>query len=121
MNPPKTKIQVHKLIVLRAHVDVQDRAMQVLQGRSRLRVMPVSGAVCQPRAPDSTGRNAEQGVNGGKGDREAQTTAGKSEVGTAGASNAASVTRESGKGEYQEQVGQEHGVATRGGRGDGGI
>ena len=107
---------------MRDNVDVQDRAMRVPQGRSRLRVMPVSGAVCQPHVTESTGGDAEQGGHGGKGDREAQSAAGKNEGGTAGTSNDVSATGESGKGGRQGQFGQEQGDgdATRGGIGDGG-
>ena len=61
-----------------AHVNVQDRAMRVPQGRSRLRVMPLSGAVCQQRAaPDLTGQDAEQGGNRGEGDGETKAAGGK--------------------------------------------
>ena len=67
---------------MQANANLQDRAMRVPQGRSRLRDMPVSGAVCQPRTPDSTGRDAEQGGHEGKGDGEVQETAEKSEGGT---------------------------------------
>ena len=52
---------------MRANVDVQDRAMRVPRGRSRLREMPVPGEVCQSRAPDSTGGDTDQGGHGGKG------------------------------------------------------
>ena len=90
---------------MQTHVDVQDHTMRVPQGRSRLRIMPVSGVVCQPRAPDLTGRDAEQGGHGGKGGREAQAAAGENKGGTARQSNYVSVTGERGKGERQGQVG----------------
>ena len=45
-----------RLLQMRAYVDVQDRAIRLPQGRSRLRVMPLSGAVCQQSAaPYPTG------------------------------------------------------------------
>ena len=94
MNPPKTKIQVHKLIVLRAHVDVQDRAMRVPQGRSRLRVILMSGAVCQQRTPDLTGRDAEH--RGNNRDGETQAVTGESEGGAADATDAMDATGERG-------------------------
>ena len=65
---------------MQANVNVQDRAMRVLQSRSRLRDIPVPGAVCQPRAPDLTGMDSNQWEHGGehgKGGREAQEAAGK--------------------------------------------
>ena len=77
---------------MRANVDVQDRAMRVPQGCLRLRDMLVTGVVCQPRAPNSTGRDADQWVHGGKGDGEAQEAAGKNERGTGSATHDASVT-----------------------------
>ena len=111
-----------RLLQILADVDVQDRTMRVSQGRSRLRVMPVNGAVCQPRAPDSRGRDAEQEGHGGKGEGEAQAVEGENEGGTAGGKHGATVTGESGAGERRGRVGREHGDidATRGGRGDDG-
>ena len=50
---------------------MQDRTILVPQGRSRLRVMPMSGAVCQQRAPDPTGQEAEHGGNNGDGETQA--------------------------------------------------
>ena len=63
---------------------MQDRAMQVSQSRSRLRDMPVPGAVCEPRTPDLMAEYADQGEHGGenrKGGGEAQAAAGKTERG----------------------------------------
>ena len=68
------------MLRMRAHVDMQDRAMRVPQGRLRLCVMLMSGVVCQRHAPDLTGRDAEQRES--IGDGEAQALAGKSEGGT---------------------------------------
>ena len=80
---------------MRAHIDVQDRTMQVPQGRLRLRVMPMSRVVCQRRTPDPTGRDAEHGGNNG--DRETHAAAGESEGGKANATDAAEATGERGK------------------------
>ena len=66
-----------RLLRMRANVDVQDHAMRVPQGRSRLCGIPVSGAVCQPHALYSSGRDADQGGHRGKGDGEVQAAAGK--------------------------------------------
>ena len=41
---------------MRAYADVQDCAMRVPQGQPHLRVMSMSGVVCQRRAPYLTGR-----------------------------------------------------------------
>ena len=46
------------LMQMRVHVNVKDRTMRVTQGCSHLRVLPMSGAVCQYHAPDLTGRSA---------------------------------------------------------------
>ena len=95
---------------MRANVDVQDRAVRVSQSCSRLRDMPVPGAVCQPRAPDSTGKYAIQGKDGGehrKGGGEAQAAAGKTERGH-GTTHDASANRDNGNGDRQGQVGREH-------------
>ena len=94
---------------MRANVNVQECAMRVRQGCSRLRYTPVPRAVCQPRAPDSTVRDTDQGGHGGKGYGEAQEIAGKNEGGTGGATHDASATGESGAWERRGKVGQEHG------------
>ena len=59
---------------MRAHVNVQDRAMSVPQGRSRLRVMLVSGVMCQRQAPDLMGRAADKGWSNHRGDRDREAT-----------------------------------------------
>ena len=107
---------------MRANVNVQDRVMRVPQGCSRLRDMPVSGAVCQPRAPDSSGRVADQEIHRGKRDGEAQEAAEGNEGGTGGATHDASATGESGAWERRGKVGWDHGDldATGGRQGDGG-
>ena len=97
------------LLQMWANVNVQDPAMRVPQGRSCLRDMLVFGAVCQPRAPDSSGRDAEQGGHRGNGGRETQASSRKSEGGTANASNATSATGESGEGDWRRQGGREQG------------
>ena len=81
-----------RLLRMRANVYVQDRALRVLQGCSRLHDMPMSGAMCQPRAPDLTGRDAEQGGHWGKEAGEAQAAEGENEGGTAGTTYDASAT-----------------------------
>ena len=59
--------------------------------------MPMSGAVCQQRTPEPTGRDAEQ--RGKNGDGETHAVVGESEGGKADATDAADATRESGEGE----------------------
>ena len=109
---------------MRANVDVQDCVMRVLQSCSRLRDMPVPGAVCQPRAPYSRGKDTIQGEHVGENERgggEAQAVAGKPERGRV-KTNDASASGDKGSGERQGQVGREQGDrdATGGLRGDGG-
>ena len=73
--------------------------------------MPVTGAVCQPRAPELTGRDATQGEHGGenrKGGGEAQAAAGKVERGR-GTTHDASAIRDSGDRERGGEVGQKQG------------
>ena len=94
------------LLQMQAHVDVQDRAMRVPQGRSRLRVMPMSGAVCQRRTPDPTGQDAEHGGNNREG--ETQEAAGESEGGTADAIDTTVLTGEGGDGDMRWKSGQKH-------------
>ena len=57
---------------MRAHVNVRDHAMKMPQRRSHLRVLPMSGAVCQRRAPDPTGQAADNAgkIHRGDGDME---------------------------------------------------
>ena len=105
---------------MRAHVHVQYRAMQLPQGRSRLRVMPMSGAVCQQRTPDPTGRDAEQGGKKGDGDGDTQAAAGESEGGTANATDAVDATEEIGERERQGKGRWAHGNNIGGRRDDGG-
>ena len=92
--------------------------MQVLQGRLRLRVVPMSGAVCKQRTPDLTGQDAEQGGNDGY--WEVQAEEGESEGGTAVATDAADATRESGEGERRWKGGWAHDNTTGGRRNGGG-
>ena len=82
---------------MRAQIDMQDRAMWVLQGHLRLCVMSMSGVVCQRRAPDPTGQEADHG--GGNGDVEAQAAARESKGGTiTDAADTIGVTTEGGDG-----------------------
>ena len=86
------------LLKIRAHVDVQDLVMWVPQGRSRLYVMSMSGAVWQHCAPDQTGRETERG--GSNGYREAQVAEGESKGGkTTDTTDATDATTEGGDGE----------------------
>ena len=66
---------------MRANVDVQNRTMRVPQGRSRLCVMSIFGAVCHHRASDPTGQEAEHGGSNGDGEAQAQAAAGESKGG----------------------------------------
>ena len=109
---------------MRANVDVQECAMQVSQCRLRLRDLPVPGAVCRPGAPDSTGKDANQGEHGGgngKGGREAQAAARKTERRSVTTHNA-SANGDRGAGERGVQLGrkQVEGDAPGGRQGDGG-
>ena len=66
--------------------------------------MSMSGAVCQRRAQDPTGRDAEQG--GGNGDGETQAAAGESKGGTtAGTEDNTVTTGEGGDGEERGRQG----------------
>ena len=102
---------------------MQDRAMRVSQCHSRLRDMLVPGAVFQPRAPESTGKDATQGEHRG-GNRkvggEAQAAAGKSERGR-GTMHDVSANGDRGDGERGGQVSRKQGDrdTTGGQRGDG--
>ena len=94
---------------MRANVNVQDPVMRVSQSRSRLRDMPVPEAVCQPRAPDLMGRDANQGEHRGetwKRGGEAQAAAGKTEKGR-GTTQDTSVNGDKDAGERRGQVGRE--------------
>ena len=109
---------------MRANIDVQECAMQVSQCRLRLRDLPVPGAVCRPGAPDSTGKDANQGEHGGgnsKGGREAQAAARKTERRSVTTHNA-SANGDRGAGERGVQLGrkQVEGDAPGGRQGDGG-
>ena len=84
---------------MQAHVDVQERAMRVLQGRSHLHVMSMSREVCQQLTPDPMVQDAEHGGNNGDG--ETQVPAGESKEGKADATDAAEATGERGEGERQ--------------------
>ena len=55
---------------MQAHVDVHNLAMHVPQGRLHLHVLPIYGAVCQCRAPDPTGRSADDIERTFRGDRD---------------------------------------------------
>ena len=57
-----------RLLQMRDHVDMQERVMQVTQGRSRLRVLPMFGAVCQRCTPEPTGRAADNAGRKHRGD-----------------------------------------------------
>ena len=58
---------------MRDHVDVQDRAMRVMQGRSHLHVLSMYGEVCQRRAPDLTVGAADDTGRTHRGDRDRET------------------------------------------------
>ena len=66
-------------------------------------VMLMSGAVCQRRAPDPTGQEAEHG--GGNGDGKAQAVAGESEGGTT--TDSADTTDATGEGGNREEKGRQ--------------
>ena len=50
------------LLWMQAHINVQDRVMRVPQGHLRLRDLLMSGALCQRRTPDPTGRSEDNAV-----------------------------------------------------------
>ena len=56
-----------RLLQMRTQFYVQDRAMQVPQGRLHLRVLTISGAVHQRRTQDPTGQTSDNSVRAHRG------------------------------------------------------
>ena len=71
---------------MRAHIDVQDRAMQVPQCQPHLHVLPMYGAVCQRHARDPTRQatgdagNTHRGAGDRKGKEASQAHKGRGKL-----------------------------------------